>query len=632
MKTSVAEHDRVAGVVAALVADDPADLLGEEVGRLALPLVAPLEPDDHGRRHRALLACRRAPGRRGGQQERPSAPAPGTCGIDGPRRAAPRGRPGTVGVAARAHLRDRAADLGQWLDSCGAGRPDAGRPRRRGPAEYSRAAPRPAAAARPLRSGAGPRQPAARTSAAGSRYLSATRARGTPRPYAPPVIRLLGALGLLAPIGRRPPRRRSRCPAAPSRATGPTPAGDRRRASLVGVAVVAAIVTALAPGPHRAGRAGRRADRRGRRSRRRCPACAAASAAASPRPSATVAATLAETHDAATTDRLTGIANRPAILAALFSEVERAARYDRPLAVAFVDIDLFKAVNDTYGHDAGDVVLRGVAATLRANLRAADTVGRYGGEEFMVILPETDVDAAAALAEKLRQLVLGASVRDRGARRGQRHRLDRRRGRRRAHPARRGPRPRRRRGDVLGEVPRAQPGLPLRGARRGRPRPARPDLARGTRPGRRGRAARPVAPPSRRSSRRSSRYPNHRGQPSARDRHARRPPGAPPRPARRRARPAAHRGPPPRRRQAGAPRGDPGEAGGPHLAGVAGRRPAPADRPGHPRAGVGASGTPCRSCSTTTSASAGTATRTACAARRSRSGPGSWPSPTPTTR
>jgi len=123
---------------------------------------------------------------------------------------------------------------------------------------------------------------------------------------------------------------------------------------------------------------------------------------------AAVARNLAETHDAATTDRLTGIANRPAILAALFSEVERAGRYDRPLAVAFVDIDLFKAVNDMYGHEAGDVVLRGVAATIRANLRAADTVGRYGGEEFMVILPETDVDAAAALAEKLRQLILGA--------------------------------------------------------------------------------------------------------------------------------------------------------------------------------------------------------------------------------
>lgn len=121
-----------------------------------------------------------------------------------------------------------------------------------------------------------------------------------------------------------------------------------------------------------------------------------------------VARKLAETHDAATTDRLTGIANRPAILATLFSEVERAERYDRPLAVAFVDIDMFKAVNDTYGHEAGDAVLRGVAATLRGNLRSADTVGRYGGEEFMVVLPETGPDAAATLAEKLRQLVMAA--------------------------------------------------------------------------------------------------------------------------------------------------------------------------------------------------------------------------------
>ena len=117
--------------------------------------------------------------------------------------------------------------------------------------------------------------------------------------------------------------------------------------------------------------------------------------------------------------------------------MERAGRYDRPLAVAFVDIDLFKAVNDTYGHEAGDVVLRGVAATLRANLRSADTLGRYGGEEFMVILPETDAVAAAALAEKLRQLVLGAKYAIEGHGTVSRHGLDRRRHRRRAHPARR---------------------------------------------------------------------------------------------------------------------------------------------------------------------------------------------------
>jgi len=118
-----------------------------------------------------------------------------------------------------------------------------------------------------------------------------------------------------------------------------------------------------------------------------------------------VARALTETHDAATIDRLTGVSNRQALLAELFSEVDRASRYDRPLSVAFVDIDHFKQVNDTYGHRAGDVVLRDVAQTVRANLRTTDVIGRYGGEEFMLILTETGVEDAAALAEKLRDLV-----------------------------------------------------------------------------------------------------------------------------------------------------------------------------------------------------------------------------------
>ena len=114
---------------------------------------------------------------------------------------------------------------------------------------------------------------------------------------------------------------------------------------------------------------------------------------------------LTDTHAQATVDRLTGIANRPALLAALFNEVERANRYERPLSVAFVDIDHFKAVNDTYGHAAGDEVLRGVAEKIRDNLRATDMVGRYGGEEFMLILTETEVEDGALLTEKLRTLI-----------------------------------------------------------------------------------------------------------------------------------------------------------------------------------------------------------------------------------
>ena len=118
-----------------------------------------------------------------------------------------------------------------------------------------------------------------------------------------------------------------------------------------------------------------------------------------------MAATISVTREAATIDRLTGVANRQTLLGALFNEVERAGRYDRPLSVAFVDIDHFKNVNDSYGHAAGDIVLRGVAQAIRSNLRHTDVIGRYGGEEFMLVLTETEVDDGARLSEKLRRLV-----------------------------------------------------------------------------------------------------------------------------------------------------------------------------------------------------------------------------------
>ncbi len=110
--------------------------------------------------------------------------------------------------------------------------------------------------------------------------------------------------------------------------------------------------------------------------------------------------------EAATIDRLTRVANRPALLAHLFAELERVARYNRPLSIAFIDIDHFKAVNDTFGHEMGDVVLRGVADVFRESIRSVDLIGRYGGEEFVLVLPETPVDEAAEVAEKLRLLVL----------------------------------------------------------------------------------------------------------------------------------------------------------------------------------------------------------------------------------
>ena len=114
---------------------------------------------------------------------------------------------------------------------------------------------------------------------------------------------------------------------------------------------------------------------------------------------------LTEVWTLATVDQLTGVLNRQAVLAELEKEIDRAARYGHQLSVVMVDLDHFKRLNDSHGHAAGDVMLRQIADILRTNLRAVDVVGRYGGEEFLIVLPETDVDAAASLAEKLRRLV-----------------------------------------------------------------------------------------------------------------------------------------------------------------------------------------------------------------------------------
>jgi diguanylate cyclase (GGDEF)-like protein len=108
----------------------------------------------------------------------------------------------------------------------------------------------------------------------------------------------------------------------------------------------------------------------------------------------------------ATHDRLTGIANRETLLTTLVAEVERASRHHSWLSVAFIDIDRFKPINDTHGHNSGDAVLRQVASLIAGNIRASDLFGRYGGEEFMLILPETQHDEALVLAEKLRNLVM----------------------------------------------------------------------------------------------------------------------------------------------------------------------------------------------------------------------------------
>jgi diguanylate cyclase (GGDEF)-like protein len=104
-------------------------------------------------------------------------------------------------------------------------------------------------------------------------------------------------------------------------------------------------------------------------------------------------------------DELTGLFNRRAVMQSLDGEVARARRYGGSLSVLMVDVDHFKRVNDTFGHPVGDEVLRQLGSTMTTNLRRADVAGRYGGEEFVVVLPETPSSGAIALAEQLRQRI-----------------------------------------------------------------------------------------------------------------------------------------------------------------------------------------------------------------------------------
>jgi two-component system cell cycle response regulator len=109
-------------------------------------------------------------------------------------------------------------------------------------------------------------------------------------------------------------------------------------------------------------------------------------------------------------DPLTGLANRRFILTQLAGMVSGARRHDRPLTAAIIDIDHFKAVNDTRGHAEGDRVLAAVAHTIRKHLRAEDQLGRLGGEEFLALLPETGARAAHRAAEHMRENVAATGV------------------------------------------------------------------------------------------------------------------------------------------------------------------------------------------------------------------------------
>ncbi len=108
-------------------------------------------------------------------------------------------------------------------------------------------------------------------------------------------------------------------------------------------------------------------------------------------------------------DHLTGVFNRRAIEDILTSEIERAHRYGRPLSVVFMDLDNFKQVNDKYGHDVGDLVLKNIAEVVQKELRNTDVFGRWGGEEFLIVMPETGVKGAVKLAERIRRAVENSS-------------------------------------------------------------------------------------------------------------------------------------------------------------------------------------------------------------------------------
>lgn len=116
-------------------------------------------------------------------------------------------------------------------------------------------------------------------------------------------------------------------------------------------------------------------------------------------------ASVKQTIELAVTDGLTGLHNRRYLDSHLKLLVDRAIARGRPLSICITDIDRFKSVNDTYGHDAGDEVLREFAHRVRSTVRGADLACRFGGEEFVLVMPDTPADAAAAIAERLRTIV-----------------------------------------------------------------------------------------------------------------------------------------------------------------------------------------------------------------------------------
>lgn len=126
--------------------------------------------------------------------------------------------------------------------------------------------------------------------------------------------------------------------------------------------------------------------------------------------STTIVARTEKLRVMSTHDGLTGLYNRAYFTERLREELERAERYHQSVSVAIIDLDLFKAVNDQWGHHAGDLVLRAVSDCLRNGIRRSDSLARYGGEEFAFMFPETDVDEALQMLERLRETIRSTTV------------------------------------------------------------------------------------------------------------------------------------------------------------------------------------------------------------------------------
>lgn len=109
-------------------------------------------------------------------------------------------------------------------------------------------------------------------------------------------------------------------------------------------------------------------------------------------------------------DPLTGVANRRHFVEMVEAEMARSSRYGKPLSILMMDIDQFKEVNDVYGHQAGDIVLQALCKTCKMILREFDVVGRWGGDEFAILLPETPPATAPQLAERLRGAIESTGV------------------------------------------------------------------------------------------------------------------------------------------------------------------------------------------------------------------------------